>query len=465
MPGSGNADTGHVEPLLRAMYSHLRLAGSLANLGIDVRSARLCVAFSGGVDSSVLLHSLASLRSAHPELGLRAIHVNHHLHERAGEWQESAIRFASGLSVRLTVAQVEVTAARGESVEAAARDARYRVLEDALSAGEYLLTAHHCDDQLETVLLQLLRGAGAAGLAAMPRVAPFGAGWHARPLLEFDRAELAAYATANGIAWSDDPSNANARFDRSYLRHAVLPLLRARWPAAAASAARSATHLAEAQGLLEHLAAADLANAIDGRTLRISALRELPIDRRRNAVRHWIRIGAHAPPSTARLQQILEQMFEAGASRSPVIRWEKTEVRRYRDRLYVGAVFEAGRGEIDAWDWQVSAELDLGPGLGQLRLAPAGEPGLPVGDLPNPLRVGWRHGTVRLRPEKNRPSRTLKQLFQEAGVVPWMRDRVPLLFAAKALVAVGDLWLDANFQPPPGSARHALQWRARPELF
>lgn len=447
------------------MYSAVRLAESLANLGIDARDARLCVAFSGGMDSAVLLHSLASLRNTHPGLALRAVHVNHHLHERAGEWQESATRFAAALSVPLTVAAIHVEAQRGESVEAAARNARYRILEDGLESGEYLLTAHHCDDQLETILLQLLRGAGVAGLAAMPRVARFGTGWHMRPLLAFDREELAAYAVASGISWSDDPSNANPRFDRNYLRHAVLPLLHTRWPAAAASAARSATHLAEAAGLLEQLAAADLAAAIDAHTLRISALRALSPDRLRNAVRHWIRISGHAPPSTARLQQILEQMFEAGASRSPVIRWENTEVRRYRDRLYVGTAVADSRAELEAWDWQASTELALGPGLGRLRVAPPGEPGLPAGDLPNPLRVSWRHGTVGLRPETNRPSRSLKQLFQEAGVVPWMRDRVPLLFAGTALIAVGDLWLDANFQPPRGGARHALQWRERPELF
>jgi tRNA(Ile)-lysidine synthase len=464
------------------------LSASLGQLGRRVTSRQLCVAVSGGVDSHVLLHALARLRGERRSFELRAIHVNHHLHDQADQAQSAVEIFARAMSVPLTVFHVDVPLGGAESVEAAAREARYRVIRESMRKNELLLTAHHRDDQFETVLLQLLRGAGVAGLAAMPRLARFGPGWHARPLLQFDREALSAYARANGVVWADDPTNLDTRFDRNYLRHTILPLVLARWPAASTNVTRSASHLAEAGELLDELAAADVRAAADGLALRIPVLRSLSPERQRNALRHWIRAGGRKPPPTTRLREILAQVLDARPEAVPVIEWEQHEARRYRDRLYVSDSIP-GTPESIAWDWRRQPELDLGPGLGRLRIAPADASGLPVGKLPRPLRVKWREGSASLRPDARRPSRTLKHLFQEAGIVPWMRQRIPLLFAGNSLVAVGDLWADARLQPSPAAPaaakaksargkkgavrrtsrtsaeRHVIQWLERPELF
>jgi len=473
----------------RAAFTVEGLSASLAQLGRRVTSRQLCVAVSGGLDSHVLLHALASLRGERRTFELRAVHVNHHLHDQADPAQSAAEIFARGMSVPLSVFHVDVPQGGPESIEAAAREARYRVIRESMRKNELLLTAHHRDDQFETVLLQLLRGAGVAGLSAMPRLARFGPGWHARPLLQFDRDTLTQYARANGVVWADDPTNQDTRFDRNYLRHTILPLVLARWPAACANVTRSAGHLAEAGELLDELAAADVRAAADGAALRIPALRVLSPERQRNALRHWIRAGGRKPPPTSRLREILAQVLDARPEAAPVIEWEHYEARRYRDRLYVNDSIP-GTPETVAWDWHRQSELDLGPGLGRLRIAPPDASGLPVEKLPNPLRVKWREGSASLRPDARRPSRTLKHLFQEAGIVPWMRQRIPLLFAGKSLVAVGDLWVDVRQQPAPvtpaavkakvarrkksssarrahraAAERHVLQWIERPELF
>lgn len=473
----------------RAAFTVEGLAEALAQLGRRVTSRQLCVAVSGGLDSHVLLHSLASLRGERRSFELRAVHVNHHLHDQADQAQAAVEIFARGMSVPLQVFHVDVPQGGPESIESAAREARYRAIRESLRRNELLLTAHHRDDQFETVLLQLLRGAGVAGLAAMPRLARFGPGWHARPLLQFDREALLKYAQANGVVWADDPTNRDTRFDRNYLRHTVLPLVLARWPAACANVTRSAGHLAEAGELLDELAAADVRAAADGMALRIPALRILSPQRQRNALRHWIRASGRKPPPASRLREILAQVLDARPEAVPMIEWDRYEARRYRDRLYVSDAIP-GSPEAVAWDWRTQPELDLGPGLGKLRVAPAEAGGLPVEELPSPLRVKWREGSARLRPDARRPSRTLRHLFQEAGIVPWMRERIPLLFAGKSLVAVGDLWVDARVQPAPVAPapagaraarsgrkssrprrgqrigeRHVIQWLERPELF
>src|SRR5215469_12271905 len=219
----------------------------------------LCVALSGGVDSSALLAALATPRRARPRL--RAVHVDHGLHPNSALWSAHCRALAQSLDVPLHVLTTRVARARGESLEAAARKARYALLEPQLAAGEVLLTAHHEDDQLETVLLQLFRGGGLAGIAAMPELAPFGAGFLARPLLGCTRAQLEEWVRSNALQWVEDDTNSDESLDRNYLRRRILPLVRTRWPGIAGSVARSARHAAEAQRLLEVVARRDVERA------------------------------------------------------------------------------------------------------------------------------------------------------------------------------------------------------------
>ena len=298
-------------------------------------NAPLCVAFSGGADSTALLAALAALSGQRRRL--RSIHVDHALQSSSRAWARHCRAIAATLGVPILLRRVQVECLPGQSLEAQARTARYAALAAELEAGELLLTAHHQDDQLETVLLQLLRGAGVAGLAAMPAVMPFSQGLLCRPLLEVRRAELVHWVERRGLPCIEDPANADERFDRNYLRHKVLPALEARFRGAAAAVARSARHAAEAQQLIGELAAADVARCADGATLSAAALRRLPLPRRRNALRAWIRAAGHTPPDTRRLAEIAGPLLAARPDAHPRVEWACVQVRRHAGRLLIEA--------------------------------------------------------------------------------------------------------------------------------
>lgn len=305
-----------------------RLAGSQAPL-------HCLVAWSGGLDSTLLLHLLVAARRSHPrELRLRAVHVDHGLQPAAVQFRRFCRDTARRWRVPLSVRRVRVEVPRGGSLEEAARDARRAALAATLQPGELLLTAQHADDQLETLLLAVLRGAGPHGLAGMPAKAAFGSGRLLRPLLQFDRAAIAAAAAAAGVQWVEDPTNLEDRFDRNYLRGRVLPLLRARWPAAARTAVRSAGHCAEAAAALDALAATGLAAAADGAGLQVAVLRRFSLTRRAAVLRAWLqRAGARAP-NQRHLHQI-EAMMAARPDAHPLLRLPDCIVRRAGGRLLV----------------------------------------------------------------------------------------------------------------------------------
>ncbi len=441
-----------------------RLCAALSALEPAWHSSGFCVALSGGLDSSVLLHSLAALRAGNAGLRIRAVHVDHGLQSEAAAWADACAGFCRSLEVELLVLRLGLEPAAGESVEAHARDARYAAIARILKPGEWLLTAHHRDDQLETVLIQLMRGAGVAGLAAMPARAALGPGWHGRPLLEIDRALLAAYAQQAGLSWVSDPTNIATRFDRGWLREQVLPQMRMRWPQAAATVSRSAGHLAEASRLLASMAESDATGLLDHGRLAIDGLRRLPQDRQANLLRWWIREQGLGAPSAARFESILDDLVEARADAVPLVRWENGELRRYRDRLYAMQPLPESPSGTLRFDPALPAGIDLGGGLGRLCLVPTDQGGLDPGLL-HAVVVRFRMGGESLRPHPARPRKRLKQLCQEAGIVPWMRERLPLLIAGSRLVAVGDLWIDSELAVAPGKPALKPVWSGRPELF
>ncbi len=437
------------------------------------------VAFSGGADSLSLLVALQQLRAARPpsaRVPLRAIHVDHGLNPRSASWARECRRTCRALGVPLTVHRARLAPERGVSVESAARDARYARLRASVRPGEALLTAHHLDDQLETILLQLLRGAGVNGLAAMPEVASFGRGQHLRPLLSVERRQLLEWARAQGLRWIEDDSNVDQRFDRNYLRSEVLPRLLARWPSAARVAARSAAHLGDARGLLADLAALDLAGLQRGRSLQIEALATLSPARRRNALRAWLGGRGLPVPDTRHLARILGELCDARRDAAPLVAWPGAEVRRHRGRLYALPTAAAStdtpesrkrptRGEARAWRWRRARPFDLGDGLGTLVLRHDPRGPIDGATLPVTLRVRFRAGGERLRTDPGGPRRTVKELLRAAAVLPWMRARLPLVHAGNALVAVADLFVDATFGARDGSrARYRLDWLDAPAV-
>lgn len=416
---------------------------------------RLIVGYSGGLDSHVLLHLLATHRDRWPERMLEAIYVDHGLQAASAVWGEHCARVCRELNVPFRALKVDARPEAGESPEAAARRARYATLAAELDPNSALLTAHHRDDQAETLLLQLLRGAGPRGLAAMPAASRLGQGWLLRPILDIDRAELLAYACAHGLRWIEDASNEDTGFDRNYLRHRVLPLLRERWPAANRTLARSARLCAETADWLDVEAETDLARAATERpdALSVPALRELNELHRRNLLRYWLRQLGLPTPDARQLGHILRDALTAAGDRNPCIRWPGAEVRRYRDQLYAMPPPKP-HDPRQTIIWQSTVEgwppLDL-PGVGQLWMREAIGRGLRFEALAGgSLIVGFRRGGERFRPVGRAHSQELKKLLQEAGIPPWERDRLPLLYREEALLAVVGLGIAADRAVEPG---------------
>jgi len=418
----------------------------------------LCVAFSGGRDSTALLHALAGLRQE-SQFNLRAMHVNHGLQAAAQDWEEHCAALASRLDVPYSAVRVTVRTDGGHGLEAAAREARYAALRAGLQPGEWLLTAHHADDQLETVLLHLFRGSGVSGLAGIPRATPFGPGRLFRPLLAVPAAALIDYGAdlllPQGLVWLNDPMNADCAYDRSFLRHDVTPVLRRRFPAAAGAAGRSAALAAEAAGLLDELARIDSQEIVAAHRLSLEPLRKFSPARQRNLIRFQARERGWALPPERRLREGLTQLLEAAPGRQPVLRWSGHEIRRFRQHLHLldTAALRVIPGD-PALKLGGSRPLVLGGPRGVLSLHQGSRAGgaaaLASAVVADGLQVVFRSGGERVRAGTDRHHRTLKYLFQSRGIVPWMRCHLPLIFARGELAAVADLWTAdwAASQPP-----------------
>ncbi|BAV33855.1 tRNA(Ile)-lysidine synthetase [Sulfuricaulis limicola] len=422
------------------VFSPAALADVLRRLGLS-SATPLTVAFSGGLDSCVLLHALAGLRES-LALTLRAVHVDHGLHPHSADWSRQVQQTCARLNIPCTVECVQVTQIRGHGLEDAARRARYAALARHVGPGEVLLTAHQADDQAETVLLQLLRGTGVHGLAAMPAVVPFHRGRLARPLLDFTREQLAAWAAREGLEWIEDSSNQDLRFARNFLRHRVFPLLEAHWPEASRRIARSAGMAAEAVELLDELAESDwnLCRGTEEGRLSVGALRGLSPPRSRNLVRYWLRRQGFQAPTAMHLDQVLAQVARDPASKQAVIRWPGAEVCRYRDELTA----RKPRREPDSTlrlHWNPADTLEI-PGVGRLRAEPARGDGLSQERIERaPLVVGLRQGGEICRLPGRAHHHKLKKLLQEAGIPPWERRRLPLVYVDGELAAIGDRWV------------------------
>ena len=420
---------------------------SLAEILQDLPGlSRLWLAYSGGGDSHVLLHAAAGLHKAGAVPALQVVHVDHGLQAASVEWAGHCAAVCAELELPFTLLHVDARADDGESPEAAARHARYRALAELMRAGDCLLTAHHQDDQAETLLLQLLRGGGPHGLAAMPAVSAFAGGLHARPLLNFPRDELRRYAERHALRWIEDPSNADGGFDRNYLRYSVMPVLRERWPAAARVLARGAVHQAEAAQLLDALAAEDLRRCeATERRLRIDALLELDEARQRNVLRFWLRHLGFKLPDTVRLAQVQEALLHAAADRSPKVAWDGTVVRRYRDHLYVSFPHvPVNSGMILSWDLDRALSLPDGSNLVAVPVHGAGV----KRELcrPGAVTVRYRRGGESCRVAQHGANRPLKKLLQEIGMPPWERERLPLIYIDEQLAAVVGYWVCAPCQ-------------------
>jgi tRNA(Ile)-lysidine synthase len=392
------------------------------------------VAFSGGLDSTVLLHLLASVPN---RPALTAIHIHHGLQSVADTWPAHCQSLCDQLGVPLRIIRVRV--AGGASLEQAARQARYRAFDALLGAADVLFAAQHQDDQAETVLFRLLRGAGVRGLAAMPRQRAQGQGILVRPLLDEPRAELLGYARGHELQWIEDPSNADTRFSRNYLRGEVLPIITARWPQAASSIVRAAAHLSEAAQLLDELAAADLAPAHTAvelswlalPSLALAPLRTLSESRQRNALQHWLAPLTRLPDTQHWVGWT--SLRDADPAATPLWRLADGELHRAHGRIW-WVSGQWSQAQPSCQDWPDTEHA--------LQLIGNGEVQWQGGPLPGHAQIRYRQGGERLRLPV-RGERDLKRLLNENRLPGFVRDRLPLLFIDDRLVAVANLPLSA----------------------
>ncbi len=409
------------------------LAASLGR--ISAKGSSICVALSGGVDSVVLLHAL-SVIAPHFALTLSALHVNHGLSPSARKWESHCRTLCRHLRIPLTVRRVKIPARRTAGLESAARTARYAALSTV--SADFVALAHQLDDQAETVLLNLLRGAGVRGAAAMPESGPLPL--HAesnlrviRPLLSVPREAIAAYAIEHRLHWVEDESNADEALSRNWVRRTVGPVIASRYPRWRENLARAAMHFGEAHDLL----ATETVDRLSAATLRAA-----PRARAKLLLRDFLRSAGTRAPEAKRLDEMLRQVLDAPADARIEIEHDGKVLRRFRDELaLVPAAAATGT---------VVFHSCKGAGIDAQRFKA------------EPSSVRTRQGGERLRLAANRPSRSLKNLFQEAGIPPWERDRLPLLYCGEELVWVPGLGIACGFRAAKGRPGVMPEWRPIP---
>lgn len=438
----------------------------------------LVIALSGGLDSMVLLDCCINSRGQWIAMfpgGLRAIHVHHGLSANADHWlsfckQQCALADVAFFSAKVGV-RLQGLSAAGESLEEAARHSRYQVFERELGSDEVLLMAHHKDDQAETVLLNLLRGSGARGLAGIPEGRPLGRGQLWRPLLQHSRAELESYALLRSLPWVEDESNADTRLSRNFARHELLPLMASHWPAARDALVRTAQLQADNDELLSLLAQQYLQEHYDAEenSLQVAALLVASPAMQRLVLRHWLHVGS-SPEQAGRLwpdwqclQTLIDEVLLAGADAEPLLHWQGREIRRFRDSLYLMWPAETlPPPPIDGYLWPQTPDgrlpvMVLPGNNGSLRLLHVKERGMifPTGEC----RVRYRGSEGLECALAGRPRRALKKILQESDVPPWIRARTPLIYINNQLAWIAGVGVCEGFQSDNGVNGWAVNWQ------
>ncbi len=435
-----------------------RFHTSLERLYTLPENAHYVVAYSGGIDSHVLLHCCHQ-----SGLPVRAVHVHHGLQDVADDWVKQCQDFCSSLAIPLDVLYVDANKKRGESPEETARIVRYQALQNNLRNADCLLTAQHLNDQAETLLLQLFRTASAAGLAAMPAVRKIAGHMHLRPLLFFSRTEIENYARDNDLYWVEDPSNEDVSYDRNFLRKDILPLLENRWP----ELSRQLSTVAELQSnnlrVLEDMAAIDLASTVmplashrqcssyeTVSMLSIDRLKQLTSPRLLNMLRYWVTVTLDMRPTRNLLEEIEKTLVNVKADANPEILFSGFVFRKFQGNLYLLKSNEEEKLESEQ-DWTPVSPLNLSNLNIQLRAIDA-DAGLSKQLLKESLKVCFRKGGESFHPAGRRHSQSLKKLLQEADIPPWERGTIPLVYFKDELIAVAGLWVSEKYSVGDGES-------------
>jgi tRNA(Ile)-lysidine synthase len=441
------------------LFSALRAA-------IPVASPSIYIAYSGGVDSHVLLHACTELIEFKGKI--TAVYVHHGLQAIAEDWAIHCQREAEKLGVNFQLLRVKAQAKNGESPEEAARNARYQALQTLLDEKDVLLVAQHREDQLETVLLQLFRGAGVQGLAAMPKTMPFGKGQLLRPFLDVPKSAILAYAQQFNLMWITDPTNACDDFDRNFLRNQLIPLIKTRWTQVDKTVSRSAYHCAAAQDLLQDMAEnlfavvrtasplKDWQSSL-GQSLSINRLKQFNQQKQQLIIRYWFKTLDLQMPSSAFIAAILTEVIEAKSSATPALKKNGLVIRRYQDTLYCLKDLP-GFKNLEGLIWQAIENKVILPDNSVLERRPA-DSGIPIALWQTAtVTVRFRQGGEKIRLAGRNGQHRLKNLLHDAGIPPWQRDTLPLIYFDDRLVAVANLWLSADVQSDCLEPCYQIEW-------
>ena len=406
---------------------------------------QICVAYSAGMDSHVLLHVAALSIRSRDDIELRAVHINHGLHADSHQWEEHAQRVCKRLNVPLISRKV-IVRDKSNGPEGGARLARYEAFADIVHPAEHLLLAQHADDQVETFLLQALRGSGPDGLASIPRKRTFAGAFMARPLLGCTQQSITDYALANKLSWIEDPSNADTRYDRNFIRSEILPLLRTRWPAVTKTVSRSAMRCAASRQTLHDVAEEDLnVVRVQGTTeLSVVSLRVLSTERCYNVLRLWVRQAELRMPRLQDLRQVVLNLLQARSDSQGVVNVRDYEFRRHSDKLFLIAKPE--KHEPFSLEWHAPFDDLLIKETGQLlSKAACQQQGL---QLPRRGSVTVRSRTGGELIKLGEPAfhKAVKKVLQEAAIPPWQRDAIPLLYVNGHLAAVWNVAVAVDFR-------------------
>ena len=411
---------------------------------IPSKTERVFIAYSGGVDSHVLLHLAASIDEIKSKI--TAVYVHHGLQQEADAWEKHCELVCLNLAVRYKCLKVNAQKSIGQSPEEVARNARYHVLKSLVTKNDVLLLAQHQQDQMETVLLQLFRGAGVQGLSGMPLVIDFGSGTMCRPLLDVSKQEVLDYADLNNLDWVEDPSNQSDEFDRNFLRNQILPQLKQRWPALDKTITRSARHCASSHSEIQDLAKVLLTNLFDATdcTLNISQLLELDVNKQYLVLRQWFARQKLRMPSEKKLNTILTEVVAARVCGNPEVQGMGYCIRRYRNKLYCLTSCRDDR-ELQEKNWPMG-QKQLKLDGGEILKLKEGTQGIAESIwLESQVTVKYRKGNEKIRLPGRKGHHTLKKLYQEKAIPPWLRHNIPLIYLNDQLAAIADYWISADF--------------------
>ena len=425
-------------------------------------SRKFLLAFSGGVDSMVLLDLLMNLVKESDQL--RVVHINHNLNEYSDDWAQFSSKVCEKYDLPLINASVKPKR-QGKGLEADARALRYQSFREIIQDNEYLLTGHHQDDQMETLLYRIFRGTGIGGLRAIRRKTKFGKGFLYRPMLNVSRDKIEEYARLKNLKWICDSSNNDSSYDRNYLRKDIIPLIKKRWPSVEKKVSRLAVIAEQNQSLLNEFAIEDIGKLKNYSHLDAGTLSGKSYPRIVNIFRFMINKNNMGVPSMQVLNEGIKTLMHS-KSESPSMTWNDYSIRRYKHRLYfLNSSLNSPNNLLAEISWDIKKTINLGENLGSIQARFLTGDGISLNKCPKSLAIKYRKGGEEIKPSGHKITKSLKNLFQENNVLPWVRDKIPLIYVDQELISVGDLWFNQDYKASNNEDGFLVTWDKKMDVI